>query len=445
MILITDSLAVSDSELNIFIFGYLKRNETFIKTPFNLSDGQYYIVSIGEPAMIIRATSNGSMQVIRSRSEIRNALLAYYGTQGIGGDLKLNKSYSDELASFVDSFNKSRKSEFECKKYIGIDRFPCVNLETCWRACYTPICQQMKVGAGEPFLDLVWVFSNETSYIDSNYSGFREKVSQISEWKSQEQIDELIGFIDNMFNDSVKIGGSDLFNPMALGFCPVLDSDLSYLIQAKIRLLEEEGKVAPMLGLDYIADMVSNNTVARVGLSKNESCSVAVSGNMLEVSHLKNEFSSLNNSGMNDRLSELGRLAKLDGCVGMNELQLRSARQNFSNFSQQTEEYGSELIAVMGKEKEVKSILASVQADAMLYFKSGEFSSRFDKLSSEIDSAKPEQLPALESQLNDLEAQMQSSSQNRYWTLLSGICLPLLVVLAVIAVVIYAVKIRKRR
>jgi len=439
------SLGASVSEVNLFVSDYLGENETFTKIPFNLSDGEYYIINITEPSFILRIPWNGSTAMITDRGEIRNALLGYYALQGVTYDsLKLNKTYSDELLSLLDSYNQTRLKEDECKRYIGIDRFECIDLDTCWRACYTPVCQQLKIGAGRPFLEFIWAFSNSSSYIDSNYSAFDEKLSSLSEFSSLEQIDELILLIDNMKNNSVGINSNDLLNPAVLGFCHLVDYNLTYLTQAEIKLLTTRDTLLPLLTLNDTAEDIYANTIARLSLKAqlkiDRLCLAFISNNSKEFSSIKANFSSLNTSGMRKKLDELKDSMELRGCNEMNESGIQAAQLHYSNLSQQVRAYGEELLEVVKVRDEVESSIAGMKGDLLLYFKTGELASKLSEVNARIDSAEFTQLPALENQLIQLRNEVEDANRNKFTVFLTGFFTsPYVVIILVLLLVAFLI------
>ena len=431
--------AVGVSDVNLLASSYLNESEMFAKTSFNLSDGQYFIISIGnEQSFILAIPNNGSLAMITSKEGIRNALIGYYATTGTSKeDLKINKTYSDEMLSLIDSYNKSRAKEFESKTYIGIDRFPCVDLETCWRACYTPVCQQMKIGAGKTFLELLWAFANSSSYIDSNISVFNEKVSSLSEFSSLQQIDELVLLVDNMRNNSITINNNDLLNPSALGFCPLINYNLSYLTSAKIKLLTTRDKVLPLLTVDETTDKIFNNTLERISMKSqlkiDKLCSNLISSNSHELSSIKANLSSLNTSKVKEKIDQLEKLMRLEGCSKMTEAQIQSAQAQVSNFTNDLNEYAKKLREVLSIKIEAGSAIAGMQGDIMLSSKFGELNSRFNDLTSGIDSAELSQLPDLESQLLGLTGEVESANNNKLALFISSIVTsPFAVILVVL-------------
>ncbi|QLJ52415.1 MAG: hypothetical protein Sv326_0240 [Candidatus Fermentimicrarchaeum limneticum] len=418
--------AATATDVNLFVYDYLGENETFTKISFNLTDGEYYIVSINEePSFIVRSALNGSVSMITDREGILDALTGYYATQGITYDnFKVNQTEVDELLSFIDSYNRTRGKEFECKTYIGIDRFECIDLETCWRACYTPICQQLKIGAGKPFLELLWAFSNSSSYIDSNLSAFNEKAASLSELNSTQQIDGLILLVDNMKDNSVMINNLDLFNPMALGFCKMVNYNLTYLTDAKIKLLTRMESILPLLNLEDETDSMHNRTTERLSLKTqlkiDRICNEHVSNNSKQALSIKARFLVLNTTKMKDKLNSLEEAGRIAGCSNMSEAQITEAEAHFLSLSQQVEEYGGKLEDVVLTKGEVGSVLAGMQGDVLLYFKAGELNSEFSEISKGIDSADLSDLSSLEARLIQLEKEAEDANNNKAAVFLTG-------------------------
>jgi len=432
---------VSISDVNLFVSDYLKENETFTKVNFNTSSGEYYIVSIADEQSFIVAYQDGSLTMLTTKDGIRNALISYYASNGLTAeDLKVNKSYTDELLSLVESYNETRVKEFECKTYIGIDRFPCVDLDTCWRACYTPTCQQLKIGAGRPFLELIWALSNSSLYIDSNMSAFNEEASSLSEFNSL-QLDEITTFIDNMKNNSIAINNNDILNPSVLGFCPLVNYNLTYLTNAKIKILTTRDRVLPLLIVNETADRIFNSTIDRLSMKSqlriDKLCSSLISSNSRDLSSIKANLSSLNTSKIREKVDALEKSMKLEGCSKMNEAQMQSAQLQVSNSIKELNQYAGKLKEVLSAKNEVSSALAGMQGDVMLYFKSGELNSRFSELNTQIDSAEFAQLPGLESQLFQLKSDLESANSNKLMVFITGIVTsPFVIILVVLVLII---------
>ena len=432
-------IAATATDVNLFVYDYLGESEMFTKTPFNLTDGEYYIINInGEPSFIVHSALNGSVSMIADRQGIKDALTGYYATQGITYDnFKVNQSEVDELLSLIDSYNKTREKEFECKTYIGIDRFECVDLETCWRACYTPICQQLKIGAGKPFLELLWAFSNSSSYIDSNLSTFNEKAASLSELNGSQQIDELVLLVDNMKDNSVTINNLDLFNPMALGFCKMVNYNLTYLTDAKIKLLTRKDSILPLVNLENETDGMHNRTTERLLLKTqlkiDRICSEHLSNNSKQVLSIKTRFLVLNTTKMRDKLNSLEEAGRIPGCSNMTEAQITEAEAHFLSLSEQVEEYGNKLEEAVLTKGEVGSVLAGMQGDMLLYFKAAELNSEFSEISREMDSADLSDLSSLETRLLQLKEEAEDANNNKVAVFLTGFFTsPFVLILAVL-------------
>ena len=266
LILCTFSTGANTSKLGSYISGFLIGNETYKITTFNLSDGYYHIININNtPSLLLRTTLNGSIEIVANRDEIKNALVGYYASQGVSNDSKMNESDFEELLYLIDSYNKTRAKEFECKTYIGIDRFPCVDLDSCWRACTTPVCRGAKNFGGPDFIKLIWEFSNSSSHIDSNMSLLRGRIVSRQDLYASGKLEELIASVDNINNDSVSIEENDLFNSSILGFCDSFQYNLTYLTHAR-DILSKRYMVLQLHVADETSDEILNTTKQRISL-----------------------------------------------------------------------------------------------------------------------------------------------------------------------------------
>lgn len=444
-------LGASVSDVNLFAFSYLNENETFTKIPFNISDTQYYIINVSEPSFIIQIPTDGSITVLTDKSAIRDSLIAYYASEGLSQEnFKLNQSYIDELLSLVDSYNESRGNEWACRNLTGIDRFPCIDMETCWRACYTPVCQQLKIGSGEPFLDMIWAFSNSSFSIDLNLSEFDSKLSSTSEFSSTQQIDELVLLLENTVNNSLAVNNDEMFDPQALGLCIPVDYNLTALYQAQADLLAKRDEILPLLTVNDTADAIYNSTMQRISLKAqlgiSALCAGLISNNSEELSSLRMNLSKLNTSELRAEFAELEDAGSLDGCNSMNETQIQAAEFNYSNLTQQMEEYAGRLEEVANLRDGVNYTLTGMQGNLLLYSKLSDFNSRFSNLSAQLDSANLSQLPALETQLTQLNNEIENANSNQAALFISGIATSVFfVIFIVLVLVIVAIKFTRRK
>ncbi|MEM3555973.1 MAG: hypothetical protein QXF56_04615 [Candidatus Micrarchaeia archaeon] len=439
-------------DVNLFVYDYLNENETFTKTPFNLTDGEYYIINItGEPCFLVSIPHDGEVRMLTEREEIKNALLGYYETLGITSeDLKIDETYKNQLIQLVESYNSTRDNEYECRTYIGIDRFECVDYDTCWRACYTPVCQQVKIGAGKKFLDLIWDFSNLTFSIDSNISAFEEKLSSLSQLKNLSEVDELVQLIRNMKNKSIAVNNNEIFNPMAMGFCHVVDYNLTHLTQAEILLLTKRERVAPLLTVEETADELYKSTLERVQLKAqliiDKLCSSLSANNSQLVYSFKMKVSGLNTSKMNEKVASLEQKGKLEGCSEMNETQIEAAELAFLTFLNETQNYRQELAEVINLRNEVSSSLSLMQGDFLLYFKLGEFDYRLNELDGKIDFAETSQLPNIKEKLLQLKEEMEEAENNKLLSFVTGfVASPFVLIVVILAILLLAKFIKSKK
>ncbi len=125
----------------------------------------------------------------------------------------------------LQSFLSTKTStESECKRMLGLDRadLPCIDMATCQRACYTPICQPFATGAGEPFvkslLDLSTYSKSLEQEVDSAINLVDLMASDINNIKSRD-IELLANRLLKIRELSVSVNKNDIFNPNGYGIC----------------------------------------------------------------------------------------------------------------------------------------------------------------------------------------------------------------------------------
>lgn len=260
------SFGVSMSQVKLYLSSYLTVNETYQMTAFNLPDGEYYIINLNNtPSLILYAPLNGSLSTLDSEAEIKNALVGYYASQGVTNETELNENDVKGLLYLIDSYNKTRGSELDCRKLIGLDRFSCVDRDTCWRACYTPVCRQMLSNGGEEFIRDIWAFSNSSSYVDSNLSALYDVVTVYPDLNTPGKVDKLITLVNTSEKDSVLMGENNIFNMSSVGFCSPLNYNLSYLDQARA-ILDKKYLVFQLRAADETGYEILGRTNQRISL-----------------------------------------------------------------------------------------------------------------------------------------------------------------------------------
>jgi len=257
-------IACASAAVNPVIAEYVTSGETFTKSLHEISGSDYYFVSInGTDSLIIAAED---ARVISSLDEIRSLLLAELGEKNVSvAAFMPNESERDELWGYLLAFNKSRKTEHDCEEIIGIDRFPCYDIETCWRACYTPACQTIKIGSGEFFLRHVMTMWGNKTAIDGNLTAFHDTLYALS----LERPNALADF-ESLLADiaGIRNAAGDLeVNPIQLkegiGFCYPITFEYGGLINASAKIAMRRDALTPLFTIDTTASSYANQTKFR--------------------------------------------------------------------------------------------------------------------------------------------------------------------------------------
>ncbi|MFH0817790.1 MAG: hypothetical protein V1909_04105, partial [Candidatus Micrarchaeota archaeon] len=153
-----------DVEISKFMKYCLLENESFSKERLGLTNN--YIVSIGkfevglgstytvQDSILINVNESNSSDILISNSSvaIQGALSDKYTAMNITFDSLYPSSFEmGEILAMVMRFNDSREpNEGKCKLWIGTDtpEFDCDDRESCFRACHTPMSNQVAAGVG---------------------------------------------------------------------------------------------------------------------------------------------------------------------------------------------------------------------------------------------------------------------------------------------------------
>lgn len=256
------------SGLDYFIFSHLEENETFTTEEVVFENETYHAVLLNrDPSFFVRG-EEGAFELVTDEGEIRGALLEYYGKRDITYALL---DGLDVIPSLLASFEESREpGEGDCRILTGTDRYPCIGRSTCMQACFavTSFCQPVASGAGWPFIDSIWAFSNSTRKLDEYPAKTTSLFEQFSQHKTLSNLDALIDIVSSINIEATGINQNDLFN--AYSFCAPIDYNMTALLKAQMALFEAREKALPILKLDETVATIAGETNARALLKKEE-------------------------------------------------------------------------------------------------------------------------------------------------------------------------------
>ncbi|PIN83205.1 hypothetical protein COV61_03805 [Candidatus Micrarchaeota archaeon CG11_big_fil_rev_8_21_14_0_20_47_5] len=143
--------------------------------------------------------------------------------------------------SAVSSFASGKdEDEKKCDQYLGVDKLPCTDRETCVVACFAvPLCDSQINGAG--FWEAMLDYTQKTAQLDSELSSF----SGIDDSNLDVKISKLNSMIliasnlsqSNIFRNRTDTG-CDVFGAQCFEFCKKTDYGTENLESAKAGLVQ---------------------------------------------------------------------------------------------------------------------------------------------------------------------------------------------------------------
>jgi len=111
-----------------------------------------------------------SIEPLTDKGEIASALRNYYSFFGYSEDAV--KSFSSVHEGIVATAKSSDAGEGRCRILLGTDRHECIDFDSCQKACYsvTSFCQVVALGSGQPFINIIWQFENDSRSLDEAYA-----------------------------------------------------------------------------------------------------------------------------------------------------------------------------------------------------------------------------------------------------------------------------------
>ncbi|MDD5317779.1 MAG: hypothetical protein PHF51_03540 [Candidatus ainarchaeum sp.] len=288
---------------NSQIAAYLEGGETFTKQAREIGGKSYYLVEIvslnGSEDNLIFEADGDDLALVLGAQEIREILFTKISEENVSYDLLPNATERDLVWAALLAFNDSRsEGEARCAALVGMDRFPCFDLDSCWRACYTPVCQPMKIGSGAVFLGYARDMYLNMSEIDRNLGEARERLYAISDddpgdW---EQCNAVVGdecnvalerdFLALFANIRAmrEAAGNNEGNPIqlkeAVGFCFPMGYEYNGLINASAMLTRKFDALEPLLGLNKTVSDIHGAAARRSAMVEGRSakgvCEAAV-------------------------------------------------------------------------------------------------------------------------------------------------------------------------
>ncbi|MEM3030498.1 MAG: hypothetical protein QXH27_02075 [Candidatus Micrarchaeia archaeon] len=247
-----------------FVFDFRLENESFSIVELPDASGVYF-VGIGGRLVLVEE-KEGGYSVLAEPEKIFPLLVAYQ--EFFGAKLEGAFPRKSELASvraLVLAFNASREPmESKCMRESGLDKFPCFDRESCFKACYTPLCKPLALGFGWPFVENLSRWKNATEALDANASAFfrlfdplasapdvptaREAtLARVEELEAA--LPEAIALVRGMGASAGEIAANPIFDEYVYSFCDPIQFDWSSLLAAKRAAENFTARLAPLAAL----------------------------------------------------------------------------------------------------------------------------------------------------------------------------------------------------
>ncbi|MBI4399311.1 hypothetical protein HY570_01045, partial [Candidatus Micrarchaeota archaeon] len=162
--------------------------------------------------------------------------------------VKLTKEEVSGLRDLLTNFNNSRESivngmpaESACRKTLGLDRFECVDRESCLKACYSPVCYKIAQGAGFQFLDEMQLYANTTEILDNNVNSAYELLRASEKEPSGDKTYALLNTLLAIRAEARTIANSDMFNENVYSACEQIPFDFDSLNSGITKLADRLG------------------------------------------------------------------------------------------------------------------------------------------------------------------------------------------------------------
>ncbi|MEM4389940.1 MAG: hypothetical protein QXG98_04735 [Candidatus Micrarchaeia archaeon] len=262
------ALAASAASLDELIAAYMDFNESARALAL---DGNASLVLInGIPSFIAFTDAEGNASLLTEENEIRARLSAYAHAANRSPSLLLPApAQSARLAALLLAFNASREpAESECRRLIGIDRYPCSDFESCLASCYTPICRGLALDAGPPFVHSIVDYSRALAAMDAELNAALDAIRNLpnATTPASHQLERALSSLASLRALALKsISLNPLFLATGYYFCPLPAFNYSALAEAEQEVGLARTKLLLILAPENVSAQVYAETERREG------------------------------------------------------------------------------------------------------------------------------------------------------------------------------------
>ncbi|MEM3031035.1 MAG: hypothetical protein QXH27_04835 [Candidatus Micrarchaeia archaeon] len=261
------ALAAHAVSPDVLISGYLDFNES--AQALFLDDNASLVLINGVPSFIAVTDAGGNASLVTAESEIRARLSAYSHTANLSPSLVLPApAQSARLAALLLAFNASREpAESECRRLIGIDRYPCSDFDACLLSCYTPICRGLALDAGQPFVHTIVDYSLALAAMDAELNAALDAIRNLpnATTPASRQLERALSSLASLRALALNISLNPLFLTAGYYFCPLSAFNYSALAEAEQEVGLARTKLLLILAPENVSAQVYAETERREG------------------------------------------------------------------------------------------------------------------------------------------------------------------------------------
>jgi hypothetical protein len=136
----------------------------------------------------------------------------------------------------IDTRGLKSEAENECYMLTGMDRFPCIDRETCLYSCFSvPVCSQIGQ-SGWSFMDTIMSYNESVESANSVLDSAISSMEMFSKYPSYDNA-------QNALDDLIELNKAEtvvIYHPMftSYGFCPPAEYGIPQQIEIKRQILD---------------------------------------------------------------------------------------------------------------------------------------------------------------------------------------------------------------
>jgi hypothetical protein len=243
---------------------FVPQNASYYLTKFTHEDqtAQALIVNGNTLYAIFmpKTTYSTNIEPLTDKQQIASALRSYYSFFGYSEDAV--KSFSSVHGGIAATANASKPGENRCRILLGTDRHMCVDFVSCQKACYsvTSFCQVVALGSGQPFINLIWQFENDSRALDRAYAQEQEAYAAFAQNPSANASAAYLLSLQNLNVAATRAASSPLYYDYSYCFQP--EYNLSEMTSLQLAAQRAYKNASHFYLIPVYSEKVRNTTLA---------------------------------------------------------------------------------------------------------------------------------------------------------------------------------------